>query len=261
MPKQADEAVLNTIVEAALDAGTIVRQYFSSPEVEVREKTSPADLVTNVDMRVHDSVSSIFRREHPKVALISEEGENAPATEETVYVDPVDGTLNFVHGFPQFAVSVGYWREGAPVAAAVHNPISGELYTALRGKGARLNGKRISVSTTPRLCNSLLATGWPYDKEDRTRIFDRIERGYLNAQEIRTLGSASLSLCYVAAGIMDGYWEFDLYPWDMAAGALIVLEAGGRLSSLKGGPFHLEKGSIVASNGRIHSELVRKVTR
>ena len=253
--------VKRTLIRAALDGGKIVRRFFLARGVEVREKTSPADLVTNVDLLVQEKVSTIFRRELPGVTVISEEGEGAPVSGETVYVDPIDGTLNFVHGFPQCAISLGYWREKVPLAGVVYNPVTGELYAALRGKGATRNGKAISVSATRGLANSLLSTGWPYEREGRARLFSAMEKGYIAAQEIRTLGSASLALCYVASGALDGYWEWDLAPWDTAAGVLIVMEAGGRVSSLKGGAFRLESGGLVASNGHIHSELVKKVTR
>jgi len=249
------------LTRAALDGGKIIRRYFLARGVEVREKTSPADLVTNVDLLVQERVTAIFRKGLPGATVISEESEAAPLSKEMVYVDPIDGTLNFVHGFPQCAISLGYWRDGIPLAGVVYNPVTGDLFAAQRGRGATRNGKAIAVSATRGLGNSLLSTGWPYEREGRERLFSAMEKGYIAAQEIRTLGSASLALCYVASGALDGYWEWDLAPWDTAAGVLIVSEAGGRVSNLKGGAFRLDRGGLVASNGRIHSELVRKVTR
>jgi myo-inositol-1(or 4)-monophosphatase len=247
------------MVRAAREGGRIVRRHFFSRRIQYREKSSPGDLVSNVDLQVERKVLGILRREFPGIAVVSEEGQDTGIKPEAFYVDPLDGTLNFVHGLRPFAVSLGYWKDGLPVAAVVYNPLSGELFSALRGGGALRNGKPISPSAAAELRNSLLATGWPYEREERARLFAQMDSLYLYSQELRGIGCASLFLCYVASGIFDGYWEWGLKPWDIAAGALIVTEAGGQLSSLTGDVFRLEDGGIAASNGRIHAELIERL--
>jgi myo-inositol-1(or 4)-monophosphatase len=251
--------LMKTILRAAAEGGKIVKRHFRSQDIEVREKSVPGDLVSNVDMEVEERVLGILQKAFPDVAVISEEQGDDAIRAETFYVDAVDGTLNFVHGLSPFAVSIGYWKDGAPFAAAVHDPITGDVFSALRGGGARRNGKPISPSSAGSLRSSLVAAGWPYDRAERAALFSQMDRVYLSSQELRTIGCASLVLCYIAAGIFDGYWEWGLKPWDMAAGVLIVTEAGGRVSSLTGSDFRLEEGSIAASNGLIHAELVRTV--
>jgi myo-inositol-1(or 4)-monophosphatase len=254
-----DERLKRTILRAVKEAAHIVRGHCASGPARVSEKSSPGDLVSNVDLEVESAVTAILSREFPRIPLVGEEGGEAATRDEAFYLDPVDGTLNFVHGLPPFAVSLGYWREGAPAAAAVCNPVAGDLFAAFRGCGASRNGKPISPSRAATLRASLIATGWPYDRSRRERLYGEMDRVYLASQELRTIGCASLGLCYVACGIFDGYWEWGLQPWDLAAGVLIVSEAGGRVSSLAGGPFRLEDGGAAASNGLIHEELVRTV--
>jgi myo-inositol-1(or 4)-monophosphatase len=191
--------------------------------------------------------------------VVSEERGDAALKKEAFYLDPVDGTLNFVHGLQPFAVSLAYWREGAPHAAVVVNPLSGEVFSALAGHGARRNSRKIAPSAAPRLRDSLVATGWPYERAARALLLQQMERVYMGSQELRTIGCASLGLCYVASGIFDGYWEWGLKPWDTAAGVLVVTESGGRVTSLSGGEFRLDEGGAAASNGLIHEELVRCV--
>ena len=158
-----------------------------------------------------------------------------------------------------FAVSLAFWRDDQPLAAAVHDPLSGELFTALRGRGARRNGRVIAPSGVSSLGHALVAAGWPYDRAQRARLLAQMDRVYLAAQELRTIGCASLALCRVTSGVLDAYWECGLSPWDLTAGVLLVTEAGGRVSSLGGGPFVLQKGEVAASNGRIHAELLEQV--
>ena len=189
--------------------------------------------------------------------MVAEESGGSHEHGAAFYVDPVDGTLNFVHGVPFFAVSIGCWVDGVPTAAAVLSPLSGDLYTAFRGGGAKKNGAPITVSDAPRLKDALIGGGWPYDRTHRVKLYEEIDRLYMECQELRALGCASMGFCLLAEGAFDGYWEWDLKPWDMAAGALIVTEAGGGVTSLSGGPFDLAEGKVAASNGRIHEELVR----
>ncbi len=250
------ERSLKAMVRAARRAGTIVRRHYQSESLEVRRKSVPGDLVSTADLEAEKEILAILRRAFPDASMVAEESGGSRETGTAFYVDPVDGTLNFVHGVPFFAVSIGCWIDGAPVPGVVLNPVSGDVYTAVRGGGARKNGKPIAVSDASALKDSLIAAGWPYDRGNRARLSAEMDRIYQGSQDIRAFGCASLQFCLVAEGAFDGYWEQDLKPWDMAAGVLIVREAGGTVSSSSGGRFDLDSGSIAASNGRIHAELV-----
>jgi len=258
-PGSFENQLLRAMVRSVREGGRVVRRHFLSHRIQIQEKSSPGDLVSSVDLEVEERVIGILAREFPRIAVVSEEREDPGVKTEAFYLDPLDGTLNFIHGLLPFAISLGYWRDGAPIAAVVHNPLSREVFTALRGQGARRNGKSIASSSVGELRNSLVAAGWPYARAERSRLLAQMDRVYLASQELRTIGCASLALCQVAAGVFDGYWEWGLKPWDLAAGVLIVSEAGGRVSSLTGGGFRLENGDIVASNGRIHGELIERV--
>jgi myo-inositol-1(or 4)-monophosphatase len=201
-------------------------------------------------------VIGILSRTFPAIPVVSEEKENPVEPAEAFYLDPLDGTLNFLHRMGPFAVSLAFWRDGQALAAAVHDPLSGELFTALRGRGAWRNGRVIAPSRVNSLGHALVAAGWPYDRAQRARLLAQMDRAYLATQELRTIGCASLALCRVASGVLDAYWECGLSPWDLAAGVLLITEAGGQVSSLAGGPFVLQMGEVAASNGRIHAELL-----
>jgi len=256
----ATEPYLAAMVDAARAAAGIVRGHYLSDSLEVRKKTAQGDLVSTADLEAEREILGILRRSFPEAFMVAEESPNVEgSTQESgamFYVDPVDGTLNFVHGIPFFSVSIGCWVHGAPAAGVVLNPLSGDLYTAVRGGGARKNGVPIAVSDAPSLKDALIASGWPYDRTHRARLYEEMDRVYVESQELRALGCASLGFCLLAEGAFDGYWEWDLKPWDMAAGALIVMEAGGKVTSLSGGPLDLGSGRVAASNGRIHAELV-----
>jgi myo-inositol-1(or 4)-monophosphatase len=244
------------MLHAARRAGAIVRRHYLSETLEVRKKTAQGDLVSIADLEAEREILSLLSRAFPDASMVAEESGGSHESGVAFYVDPVDGTLNFVHGVPFFAVSIGCWIDGAAAAGVVLNPLSGDIYTAVRGAGARKNGKPITVSAAPSLSESLIACGWPYDRVNRARLFAEMDRLYVGSQELRAFGCASLGFCLVAEGAFDGYWEWDLKPWDMAAGALIVAEAGGTVSSLSGGSFDLGAGRVAASNGLIHAQLV-----
>ncbi len=248
--------VEEVLIAAALAGGKILKEYFRSEKVQAKTKSSYADLVTNADLKSQEAVLRILSRELPGVQIIGEEKENEAVSEEVIYLDPLDGTLNYFHGLNLFAVSIGYWVEKRPFAGMVYNPIDDELYWALSGKGAFRNGEPIRVSQNQSLSQSFLATGWPYDKSQTPGVLRSLERLLFPSQEVRVLGTAALALCYVASGILEGYWEWGLYPWDVAAGIVIVREAGGLITSPEGGAFHLESGAILASNGLVHEEML-----
>ena len=242
--------------EAALAGGKILREYFRSEKVQAKTKSSCADLVTNADLMSQEAIVKILSARLPGIQIVGEEKENEKVSGEVIYLDPLDGTLNFSHGLDHFAVSLGYWTERNPRAGVVFNPVGEELFSAVAGKGAFLNGKPIRVSGARTIAQSFLATGWPYDKGQMPRVLNSLARLLQPSQEVRVLGSAALALCYVAAGILEGYWEWGLYPWDTSAGILIAQEAGGRVTSPEGGPVILENGAVLATNGHVHGEML-----
>jgi len=255
---QPPASFLDPMVDAAQAAGAIIRRHYLSDSLEVRKKTAQGDLVSSADLESEREILDRLHGAFPGASVVAEESGGSHTSGTAFYVDPVDGTLNFVHGVPFFAVSIGCWVDGAPTAGVVLNP-SGDLYTAVRGAGSKKNGVPIGVSQAPALKDALIASGWPYDRTHRARLYGQMDRLYLQCQELRALGCASLGFCLLAEGAFDAYWEWDLKPWDMAAGVLVVMEAGGTVSSLDGGGFDLESGGVAASNGRFHEELVAAI--
>ncbi len=251
---------LEVMTRAVRAAGVVARRHYLSGSMEVRRKAAGGDFVSSADLDAERAIISVLASALPSADIVAEESAvergGMPGSGMTFYVDPVDGTLNFLHGVPFFAVSIGCWIDGQPAAAAVLNPLSEDLYTAARGAGARKNGRPIRVSAADSLRESFLSSGWPYDHARGARLFPAMERLYARSQQLRAMGCASLGFCLVAEGVFDGYWEQALKPWDLAAGALIVREAGGTVSSQTGGPLDLARGDVAASNGRIHAELV-----
>ncbi|MDQ3044337.1 MAG: inositol monophosphatase, partial [Chloroflexota bacterium] len=219
------------------------------------------DLVTDVDRAAEDLIAERLRAAFPDHQLVGEEGARGATgtSNASAYrwvIDPLDGTTNYAHGYPHFAVSIGLEYAGTPLLGAIYDPLLDELFVAGAGRGATLNGRRLAVSDTRALIDSLLATGFPYDLERRGRSNALWEAFNERSQGVRRAGSAALSLCYVAAGRLDGYWERPIRPWDMAAGALIVVEAGGQISRLAGEPFAIDGGEIVASNRLLHPAIL-----
>ncbi len=248
--------VKDVLLAAALEGGKILKEHFRSEKVEAKTKSSHADLVTDADFKTQEAVIQILSRGLPGVQIIGEEKENEEASGEVIYVDPLDGTLNFFHGQRQFAVSIGYWVDRMPAAGVVFNPVDDDLFTAALGQGAFRNGGPIRVSSYRRLSESVLATGWPYEKNDLPQVLKSLERLLPVSQEVRVWGTAALAMCYLAAGALEGYWEWGLYPWDIAAGVVIAREAGCRITSIDGGPFELDRGAILATNGHVHEEML-----
>jgi myo-inositol-1(or 4)-monophosphatase len=249
--------VKDVLLAAALEGGKVLKEHFQTDKVEAKTKTSHADLVTNVDLKTQEAIIQILSRYLPGVQIIGEEKENEEASGEVIYVDPLDGTLNFFHGQRQFAVSIGYWIDRNPVAGVVFNPVDDDLFVAALGQGAFRNGRPIRGSQYRHLSESVLATGWPYDKKELPRVLKSLERLLPVTQEVRVWGTAALAMCYLAAGALEGYWEWGLYPWDIAAGVVIAREAGCRISSIDGGPFELSSGAILATNGLVHEEILQ----
>ncbi|RLC17744.1 MAG: inositol monophosphatase [Deltaproteobacteria bacterium] len=255
------EQITNILIDCALTGGKFLKSHFLKKGFDIQTKSSPADLVTEIDLKAQNIITDKLSRVLPNVQVVGEEGKTVIPAGEAIYLDPIDGTLNFVHGFNKFSVSIGYWIQDQPVAGVVYNPIDDELFHATRGRGAFKNGNRIQVSTVKSLNLALLSTGWPYDKSQIMPALKKISLALVHAQEIRTFGSSSLSLCYLSEGVFEGFWEWNLQPWDLAAGVLIALEAGGKITALSGEPFQLNKGAIVASNGHVHAEMLNQILR
>ncbi|MCY3844523.1 MAG: inositol monophosphatase family protein [Acidobacteria bacterium] len=257
-----DPLLVATAIEAVLRAGEIQLSRFRT-DLTVTKK-GPIDLVTEVDVEVESMFRALIRDRFPGHAIVAEELDaNAaaePGTSHCWVFDPIDGTVNYAHGLPFFCASLALEIDGEASVAAVYDPLREELYTAERGGGARLNGEPLSVSSTGRLIDALLCTGFPYDVHETLDEVIGLFRTFVGrARAVRRLGSAALDLCYVAAGRLDGFWEQRLHPWDTAAGALIVTEAGGRTSGMDGGPFHPVEGHVVATNGRVHEEMLAAI--
>lgn len=245
--------------ECLQKAAHMVRRHFGKVGYELKGK---ANLVTKADVASQKTVLAILRRNFPEHDFLAEEnGVKNTGSAYTWVLDPIDGTTNFAHTFPQCSVSLCLFYKNEPVLGGVINPITGELFLAQKGKGATLNGKKIHVSKTAKVEQSLLVTGFPYNRF--TRMPELLNRfgAFLNAcHDVRRLGSAALDLCWLAAGRLDGYWEDNLNPWDVGAGVLILQEAGGKITDFRGKKYKKisEYGhTILASNGKIHPQLLK----
>ena len=241
---------------AAARAGGLIRaSYRERQEVSFKGEV---DLVTAVDRRAEGIIIDLIATAFPDHGIVTEEAAGRPTRDgHCWYIDPLDGTTNFAHGYPHFAVSIALARDDTLLLGLVYDPMREETFTARRGEGARLNGAPIEVSSVTALDLGLLATGFPYDRRQHVDLYLAFWRAAIRrAQGVRRAGAAALDLCYVACGRLDGFWEWKLRPWDLAAGRLVVEEAGGRATDASGGPHRLTGEETVASNGRIHEELL-----
>jgi len=238
----------------AIEAGALITEALGHPGSI--ERKSPINLVTEIDRAAEDLIVSGLRRAFPSDVIVAEESAPEPVRGQRCwYVDPIDGTTNFVHGLPHCAVSIALAADHHIEVAVVNDPCKRELFEARRGGGSRLNSKAISVSATSELADSLLVSGFPYDRRDHLGFYlAYFEAFLLAARDVRRFGSAALDLCYVAAGRFDGFWEGKLSPWDTAAGWLIVEEAGGSVSDFDGSTYDPWQPRILATNGRIHGQ-------
>ena len=250
---------LAVATEAALKAGAIQKARYGTP-LEIRHK-GEIDLVTEVDKASEDAILATIRARFPDHDLVTEETVIERTGSRYVwFIDPLDGTTNFAHAYPFFCSSIAMARDGELVAAAVYDPIKDELFTAERGAGAHLNGRRLKVTSSANLMLSLLTTGFPYDfKVDLSASLRLFNRFMAEARAIRRDGAAALDLSYLAAGRIDGFWEERLKPWDVMAGALLVEEAGGRITRFDGSPLALRADETLASNGALHDAMLAVV--
>ena len=237
------------------DAGKVLKTALLKPKT-IRKK-SELSLVTATDKKCEQVIVRAIQKKFPGHAILTEESPPMGNSTCRWIIDPLDGTTNFAHTYPVACISIAYEEEGKVQTAGVYDPFRGELFFAARGRGAFLNGKKIRVSSTPVLNDSLLCTGFPYDRREKIDEYLGIFRAFtLKVQGIRRTGAAALDLCYVAAGRFDGFWELKLQPWDKAAAMLIIEEAGGSLSNFSGGPFTLADVQNLATNGKIHREML-----
>jgi len=246
-------------IQAARKAGNVLKKRLGRKRT-VRFKGA-VNLVTEMDILSEKIIVGEIEKRFPDHAILAEE---RPATEKASrflwIIDPLDGTTNYAHGFPIFSVSIALAKDEEVVLGVVYDPTRDELFAAEKGKGARLNGRRIRVSSESNLSRSLLATGFPYDlRESKINNFDHFHNFAVRAQAVRRAGSAALDLCYVAAGRFDGFWEMKLGPWDIAAGSLMVAEGGGKVTNFLGRSLNLSGKHVLASNGKIHAAMLRIV--
>jgi myo-inositol-1(or 4)-monophosphatase len=252
---------LDTAVFAARQAGDYLKARLGR-KLQI-EKKGDINLVTDVDRESEAMIRRIIAERYPDHRFKAEEGTEAGGDSEYIWlVDPLDGTTNFAHGFPFFCVSIALVKSNDIIAGCIHDPVIDECFTTEKGRGAFLNGKEISVSETQSLDDAFLATGFPYDiRETDDTNLPQFAEFAVTARAIRRAGSAALDLAYVACGRFDGYWEMKLNPWDIAAGILMVEEAGGMVTDWAGRPYDLSRGIVLASNGRIHGQMIETLKK
>jgi len=252
--------MLNIAVKAARRAGSIIGRASRDVEAIPVQAKRHNDFVTEVDKAAEAAIIDVLRNAYPDHAILAEESGAAGQSEFEWIIDPLDGTTNFIHGFPQYAVSIGLRHKGQMVQAVIFDITRNELFTATRGRGAFLNEQRIRVSRRAQLKYALICTGFPFREMDNfyefIRIFKRITQ---QTEGVRRAGAASLDLAYVACGRLDGFWERGLQPWDMAAGALLVQEAGGLISDFDGEANYMERGHVVCGTPKVFAPLLQAV--
>jgi len=250
--------MLNIAIKAARQAGKIILRHLDQLDRVQVESKGRNDFVSHVDRMAEEAILDVIRRAYPEHAVLAEESGLHRQHDYLWIVDPLDGTTNFLHGYPQFAVSIAVYHQGRPFQGVILDPLRNELFTASRGGGAQLNDRRIRVSKTSTLEQSLLGTGFPFKRMDHLETWiDSFRLLLPRTSGVRRAGSAALDLAHVACGRLDGFWEFGLSPWDIAAGCLLLQEAGGIVSDFSGGQSFLETGDVIGGNPRLHAELLR----
>jgi myo-inositol-1(or 4)-monophosphatase len=255
--------MLTIAIEAAKEAGRYLKYSVGKVRSIEMKKGEERNLVSEIDKTSEEKIISIIKRHYPNHAILAEEsgtsasGASSTSSDYKWVIDPLDGTTNFLHGLPIFCVTIAVEYKGEIVAGVVYDPNLEELYTAEKGAGAYCNGKRMKVTGTSDLINSLLVTGFPYDiAKNPDNAVEHFVNFLMEGQAVRRLGSAALDLSYVAASRFDGFWEVNLNPWDMAAGLLFVQEAGGKVTDFSGAPSSIYKKQVLASNGVIHEAML-----
>ncbi len=254
---ELESRMLSTAMEAAQEGGEVLMTHLSRVQHYEVEHKDTFDYVTAVDRASENTIVDIIRSRFPEHMILAEEGGSMGTGSHYQWViDPLDGTTNYIHGVRNFAVSIAVMKGDVPVIGVVHDPVRGETFTARKGGGAFLNGSPISVSRTDKLEDCLLATGFPFrSKEDIEPYLLSFRRFFDQVRDIRRMGAAAIDLAYVAAGRFDGFWELNLARWDIAAGVLLIAEAGGRISGFHRDENYWETGNIIATNGAIHNSI------
>lgn len=252
----------NQLFEIALECRELFLKGFSANKNVSYKGT--VDLVTEFDVAIEKQLTARLRETFPDYTIIGEENtKEITYPTKAIYIDPIDGTTNFVHGIEHCAISLGMWRDGSPIAAIVYNPVLNECYSANVGEGAYLNGEKLHVSKQTSLQQSLVATGFPYTKVQRGKDYEWVLKCMSNllpiTRDIRRFGAASLDLCYLAKGKFDAYYECNLKPWDVAAGILILMEAGGKVTNEHAETYTLDNHIFVASNSLVHDVLLEQL--
>ncbi len=249
--------MINKTIEIAKQAGAIIREGFGK-KLSIDFKTDEANLVTNIDKASEKLIMDFIRKEYPTHSIIAEEsGSSKNSSEYTWVIDPLDGTTNFAHGFPIFSVSIGLQKNGETIIGVIYDVMRDVIYSAEKGSGTYENGKKIFVNSNSILSQSLLVTGFAYNREDEYREAIKKFGNMLTASRgVRRLGSAAIDFCYVANGVFEGFWEAKLAPWDVCAGLLIVEEAGGKTSDFNGNKVKIDSDSFLATNGKVHSKML-----
>lgn len=255
------EPTLNIAIEAARSAGNLIMRAMQRMDTVAITEKRPNDFVTEVDKRAEQEIIHIIHKAFPGASILAEESGHIPGNDYQWIIDPLDGTRNFIHGFPHFAVSIAVTYKNKIEYGVIYDPLRQELFTAARGKGAQMNNRRIRVSPCKQLENGLLGTGFAYRHRDKdAELPPAIMRSLLSITgDIRRTGAATLDLAYVACGRFDGFWEFGLHPWDIAAGILLIKEAGGLICDTDGGEDYLKTGNIVAANPAIIKQLLKSI--
>lgn len=249
----------NILLKAAKESGIIIKEYFEKKFI-IESKDAISNLVTEVDKKSEEKIIKIIKKEFPDHNILSEEiGAINAKSEYKWIIDPIDGTINYAHSIPLCCVSIGLEKEGEIILGIVYNPMSGELFFAEKNGGAFLNDKKISVSKETNLKKSLLVTGFPYNTSGNPNKPVEVFANFVNQDiPVRRLGSAALDICWTACGRFDGFWEYNLNPWDTAAGYLIMSEAGGKITNFNGERYNIYKPEILATNGLIHNDMLRE---
>jgi myo-inositol-1(or 4)-monophosphatase len=254
--------MINIAIKAALKAGRFLKANLGKAK-SIEYKQEEINLVTELDRKSEALIIEIIKQHYPMHDILAEEsGSHNRASDYKWIIDPLDGTTNYAHGLPIYGVSIGLELRGEIIAGVIYNPNLEELFAAEKGHGATLNSMPIRVSETSELIKSLLVTGFPYNvKENPFNCIEHFSNFLVTARAVRRLGSASLDMAYLACGRFDGFWEVSLNPWDSAAGSLIVTEAGGKITDFSGGPFSIYSNPILATNGRIHEQMIEILKR
>jgi myo-inositol-1(or 4)-monophosphatase len=250
--------MLNKVIHISKEAGEIIREGFGK-NFSIEYKTNASNLVTEIDKKSEATIINFIRKEFPTHSVLAEEsGAHGTSSEYLWVIDPLDGTSNFAHGLPIFAVSIGVQKNGEIICGVVYDVMRDEIYYSEKGSGSFRNGKKLQVSTNDDLRKSMLVTGFPYDIQDNPDFaIERFAAFLKTSRAVRRLGSAAIDMCYVAAGVFDGFWEVHLQPWDMCAGKLIVEEAGGVVTNFSGEEIDIYSKQILATNKFVHQSMIQ----